>query len=524
MKHSTLKKRILQGAVAVAIIVLLLLLLRRCADGAREGGAYEGAGRAYIEKERAAAGDAATSGGDALTVGGDTSMSGGDTSAQDGQTSAPTHGDATTAPRGEKTASPAATEQGSAATMPQTAVTAPTHAARNAATAALPTASSKARSALSKVSKVGGAATSSAAKAAGRHRSTKPSTAGASPPSIKTGGVTSSSTGLAADTTPSSTNAGGATLPSEAIAAGALSPVVSAAGDTLSSDTAAIARGVGMDTLSVAVTGTDIPTSSPEMPLAVTDSVRQRAKGDAVAADSVAEATDSVKIAADALARRENEAAVAAEAATDTAAQQCPHDDGPQRKAAATGVALKTNALSDFAAIPHIGVEVALPQHWSLTADWAYAWWNNRSRNRYWRYYGGNIGVRYWVGELARRTALVGHHLGAYAGLLLYDFERGGKGSLSGSAHHTLWHSPNYVVGAEYGYSAPLTQRLHLDFVIGGGFWGGRYQTYEPLDGHYLWTATKQRRWFGPTKAEVSLVWQLGRAARHTIHPQTSQP
>lgn len=39
---------------------------------------------------------------------------------------------------------------------------------------------------------------------------------------------------------------------------------------------------------------------------------------------------------------------------------------------------------------------------------------------------------------------------------------------------------------------------------------GGRYYEYEPLDGHYVWKATKNRHWIGPTKAEVSLVWLLG--------------
>ena len=40
---------------------------------------------------------------------------------------------------------------------------------------------------------------------------------------------------------------------------------------------------------------------------------------------------------------------------------------------------------------------------------------------------------------------------------------------------------------------------------------GGRYYEYEPLDGHYVWKATKNRHWIGPTKAEISLVWLLGK-------------
>uniref|UniRef100_UPI00402A35A9 DUF3575 domain-containing protein n=6 Tax=Bacteroidaceae TaxID=815 RepID=UPI00402A35A9 len=39
----------------------------------------------------------------------------------------------------------------------------------------------------------------------------------------------------------------------------------------------------------------------------------------------------------------------------------------------------------------------------------------------------------------------------------------------------------------------------------------GSYKEYIPLDGHYVWQTTKNRRWFGPTKAGISLVWLIGR-------------
>ena len=63
----------------------------------------------------------------------------------------------------------------------------------------------------------------------------------------------------------------------------------------------------------------------------------------------------------------------------------------------------------------------------------------------------------------------------------------------------------------EYGYSLPVANRLNIDFTLGVGYWGGKYYEYTPLDGHYVWKATKNRHWFGPTKAEISLVWLLGR-------------
>lgn len=75
----------------------------------------------------------------------------------------------------------------------------------------------------------------------------------------------------------------------------------------------------------------------------------------------------------------------------------------------------------------------------------------------------------------------------------------------------TLWDKMNYAVGIEYGYSLPVGRRLNLDFVLGVGYWGGEYQKYDPIDNHYLWKETRQRHWVGPTKAEVSLVWLIGR-------------
>ena len=48
------------------------------------------------------------------------------------------------------------------------------------------------------------------------------------------------------------------------------------------------------------------------------------------------------------------------------------------------------------------------------------------------------------------------------------------------------------------------------DFSLGIGYQGGEYKEYEPQGDRYVWQATRQRHWFGPTKAEVSLVWLLG--------------
>lgn len=166
-------------------------------------------------------------------------------------------------------------------------------------------------------------------------------------------------------------------------------------------------------------------------------------------------------------------------------------------------MSMKTNMLYDLLAVPNIGVEFYLGRNWSVAGNWMYAWWKTDRHHRYWRTYGGDIAVRRWFGRKAGEKPLTGHHFGLYGQLVTYDFEWGGKGYLGDK-----W---SYAGGVEYGYSLPVARRLNIDFTLGAGYLGGEYKTYNPMDGHYVWQSTKDRHWFGPTKAEVSLVWLIGR-------------
>ncbi len=180
-------------------------------------------------------------------------------------------------------------------------------------------------------------------------------------------------------------------------------------------------------------------------------------------------------------------------------------------------MAVKTNLLYDALLVPNVGVEFNLGKNWSLAANWMYAWWNNDRKHNYWRIYGGDIGLRKWFGRAAERKPLTGHHIGIYAQTLTYDFERGGRGYMGGEPGGNLFDHASYAAGIEYGYSLPIARRLNLDFTLGIGYLGGKYYEYEPQDGHNVWQATKNRHWFGPTKAEVSLVWLLG---RNNVNPK----
>lgn len=106
---------------------------------------------------------------------------------------------------------------------------------------------------------------------------------------------------------------------------------------------------------------------------------------------------------------------------------------------------------------------------------------------------------------------MTGHHLGAYVQALTYDFEWGGKAYMGGEPGGNIFDRAHIGAGVEYGYSLPIARRLNIDFTLGVGYIGGRVYEFEPNGNSYLWTATKNRHWFGPTKLEVSLVWLLGR-------------
>lgn len=165
--------------------------------------------------------------------------------------------------------------------------------------------------------------------------------------------------------------------------------------------------------------------------------------------------------------------------------------------------AIKTNALYDILITPNIGVEFGYKKY-SLAANWMYAWWKSDPDRWYHRTYGGDIALRRWFGkERTDNRPFTGFHAGIYAQMLTYDFIYGDRGYLGDK-----W---SYGLGVEGGWSKALGERLNLDLNLGVGYLWGEYMEYIPVDGCYVWQATNNRRWIGPTKAEVSLVWLLGK-------------
>ena len=171
---------------------------------------------------------------------------------------------------------------------------------------------------------------------------------------------------------------------------------------------------------------------------------------------------------------------------------------------------IRTNLLYDALAVPNVGAEFYIGKNFSAGGNWAYSWWSNNSKHRFWRIYGGALFLRKWLGKAAHAKPLTGHHVGVYAMALTYDIEWGGKGYLGGKPEGNIFNNPTIGVGLEYGYSLPIAKRLNLDFSLGLGYLSGKYYEYKPLDGCYVWQSTHKRNWYGPSKAEISLVWLIG--------------
>ena len=197
-------------------------------------------------------------------------------------------------------------------------------------------------------------------------------------------------------------------------------------------------------------------------------------------------------------------------------AQTTAHSIQPEAEAATKKpfwMAAKTNLLYDAALVPNVGVEIPFGKQWSIGADWFYTWFSSDTHHRYWQSYGGYITLRRYFtphtscpsplnAQYSPLAPLTGHHLGIYILGLTYDVEWGHRGYQAARF--------GFGGGIEYGYSTRIGRRLNLDFSLGVGFQDGEYKEYDPMDDHYVWQSTHKRHWWGPTKAEVALVWLIG--------------
>lgn len=163
-------------------------------------------------------------------------------------------------------------------------------------------------------------------------------------------------------------------------------------------------------------------------------------------------------------------------------------------------VALRTNLL-----VPALnaGIEVPIGNHWSVGADYYFPWvWPKADNKNCFEFLGWGIEGRYWFGK--NRTAydrLKGHSVGLYGYVGYYDFERNFHG-----------HQGEFVnVGVDYTYAMAVGRRksLHLEFSLGVGYIYSEARQYTVIEANGPLISdkvTKKVGYFGPTKANVSLV------------------
>ena len=184
--------------------------------------------------------------------------------------------------------------------------------------------------------------------------------------------------------------------------------------------------------------------------------------------------------------------------------QQQPYEPTPQQKQASAlrkpVVAVRTNLL-----VPalNVGVEVPIGTHWSVGADYYFPWiWPKRDNKNCFELLSWGIEGRYWFGR--NRTVfdrLQGHSIGVYGYMGYYDFERNYHG-----------HQGEFVnVGLDYTYAMAVGKRkqIHFEFSLGVGYIYSQARKYSVIDaGGPLISdkTTKKIGFFGPTKANVSLV------------------
>ncbi|MGM9736598.1 MAG: DUF3575 domain-containing protein [Candidatus Cryptobacteroides sp.] len=183
-----------------------------------------------------------------------------------------------------------------------------------------------------------------------------------------------------------------------------------------------------------------------------------------------------------------------------------------------TILALKTNMLYDAATMLNFSIEAPINEQFSVQYQHYCPWWHNGYKSALqFLYMGGE--ARWWFlpktrgvqhpdvlsGKYRQRDALMGHYAAIYASGGKFDFQHRDK---LGMYQCYYW-----SIGASYGFSMPISRYLNLEFSISVGYANVDYQGYHPAQD---WSAifrddnkTGTLHYFGPTKAEVSLVFPL---------------
>lgn len=164
--------------------------------------------------------------------------------------------------------------------------------------------------------------------------------------------------------------------------------------------------------------------------------------------------------------------------------------------------AVRTNILA--VPLANVGFEFPFTEHFSVAADIYYPWiWRNSLHRDCTEMLAYGVEFRYWPGRdgVPPEARLLGHSFGVYGAGGHFDFERNWEG----------YQGTFFNVGVDWMYALPVFHgKMHLEFEVGLGM---IYSQSQPYNCFFEYGecirqtgVTKIVRWFGPTRAQVSLV------------------
>lgn len=167
---------------------------------------------------------------------------------------------------------------------------------------------------------------------------------------------------------------------------------------------------------------------------------------------------------------------------------------------------LKTNLFADALGCPSLGFEWLWKGRFSLAADYTFGWMITTREMNYHSLHFLHTEARWYPfkpKEMNPYKLERSHHFGLYGMLATYDFMYKGKGYQA-----KPW-TDTWGVGLSYGYRWNVNARWSLDFTIGAGYTSTRHTLYERYRDWYVRSGYDKRNWFGISKAEISLVWNI---------------
>ncbi len=174
--------------------------------------------------------------------------------------------------------------------------------------------------------------------------------------------------------------------------------------------------------------------------------------------------------------------------------------------------ALKTNLLFDALTLLNVELEIPIGNRWSINGELTFPWWvwdNHKAESRRNRIelINGVIEAKYWWGNRAQRSILTGWYTGVYGGGGVYDFEHNAKGY---QGEFML----DVGISGGYAHTINRAKTLRMEYSLGIGYFQTKYRYYEAScycngEWHPEQLRSGVLKWFGPTRAKVSLSWLI---------------